>query len=180
MLTAGAATLNYASFSSLEESIGLYRQNVAKRQVLLSKIKDEMGYDGGIHHFKNYVLRGQESNAIRALQHFEEIENLLLQYQSFDLSSQESHSLNVFSGVVKQYKQQLIWLEKQNYSPGMVANMDVKVRVDDSSALNAIHVLKTELIKRQKKRSALNDQILSSATQFVLFSGVVHIFSVFD
>ncbi len=37
-----------------------YREHVAKRHKLLLEIRPALGYEVGIHNFKNYVLRGSD------------------------------------------------------------------------------------------------------------------------
>jgi methyl-accepting chemotaxis protein len=38
----------------------IYREHVAKRHKLLLEICPALGYEVGIHNFKNYVLRGSD------------------------------------------------------------------------------------------------------------------------
>ena len=39
--------------------------SVEKRRELISELKSAIGYGGGIHHFKNYVIRGTDKYSNR-------------------------------------------------------------------------------------------------------------------
>ncbi len=58
LVLVGAIAMN--GLSHVEDSWNSYQERVAKKRMIVSDLRAEMGYGGAIHIVKNYVLRGRE------------------------------------------------------------------------------------------------------------------------
>ncbi len=176
-LTASAVSLNYYSFSKLESSINDYRIEVVQRQDMLTDIRNQLGYGGAIHNFKNYVLRGQTKYLTAAKDGFDNALVTIGHYQELELSASESKALVLLTGVIRQYQSQLNDLYRGGYQPGLIAQTDETVKVDDSPAISAINLLYAEMSSMRSSASRQNDVHMSQSIDITLMGGVLIFFA---
>ncbi|PUB91441.1 MAG: hypothetical protein DBP01_02355 [gamma proteobacterium symbiont of Ctena orbiculata] len=60
----------FNAISPVKSEWNQYQENIARRQTLISDMKSSLGYGGVIHHFKNYVIRGNGKYHDRLLKSF--------------------------------------------------------------------------------------------------------------
>lgn len=158
-----------------------YRDQVAERQKELMAIQSEFGYGGGIHSFKNYVLRKDNIYFERTLKHLNRINDTLATYiQIKRISKQERSALDAVRGVAKNYKNALL-KAKSMFAEGKLSNeIDQAIRIDDTPALQAFIVLEKiydELTKRTtQKISSSISQSLNTLMGSLTFAFVVIVF----
>lgn len=66
-----------------------YTEQAAAREDLLTKIKEQFGYGGIIHNFKNYVLRGEQKFLDRMNANKKVLEQSLAQYNQLRINDEE-------------------------------------------------------------------------------------------
>lgn len=96
-----------ATSIDLQKTWGTHSALHLEKVELLQKIRSELGYNGFIHHFKNYVIRrnshylsAAESSMFRSLQYLNELQSSLQ-------SPAELDALKQVRGVIWSYQQKL-------------------------------------------------------------------------
>lgn len=113
------------------------------REEKLYKLEHELGYGGLIHHFKNYIIRGEKQYLERFNQSYiSASENIQDFNQLAHLTQQEMESLQVLEQKINQYQQQLLIAQQLKNEGLAIQQVDVKVRLDDADAIAAISQLR--------------------------------------
>lgn len=112
-------------------------------QQMLGRFLGETGYGGFIHHYKNYLLRGDARYMEQALRHYNRAMTLLITTREhLPLGLDRQGALLELQQVFSRYALNLIKissLRRQGLSPMQI---DRQVRVDDAPALQAIDRLR--------------------------------------
>ncbi|MCF6210655.1 MAG: methyl-accepting chemotaxis protein [Gammaproteobacteria bacterium] len=150
-----------------------YQSQVVKRQNLLMGIKSQFGYGGGIHNFKNYVLRGTPKHYDRIVANHTEIVSILDNYRELeDLSVTEDNALSAIAGVASKYREATDAVKKAVSLGKSAVEIDAMVKISDGPALAAFEELKTEYEKLTSNRTSLIGNTLSEAN-FSMLSGLI-------
>ncbi len=138
-------------FKTMSDIRSLWKFNesqVVHRQQLLMDIKSNFGYGGGIHNFKNYVLRGQEKYVERFRKNYENVQKAIQEYINLSgVTESEREALGLIDSVIKDYNTKLstaIRLRAEGKSP---AEIDRVVKVDDGPAFKGFKILEQEYQK---------------------------------
>ncbi len=148
----------------------LYQQTNAQKVLILGQIKTVIGFEGVIHHFKNYILRGERQRVLNVHHKLLELRIALTAFRNLGLSEPELKALQQLEGVINQYKVMLVkaeQLKKSGYSP---LEIDQQVRVDNQPASSAIQILEQYLYNTQKSSY---QQLQNSITNLTRFSYLV-------
>ncbi|VAX02607.1 Methyl-accepting chemotaxis sensor/transducer protein [hydrothermal vent metagenome] len=150
-----------------------YQSQVAKRQNLLMGIKSQFGYGGGIHNFKNYVLRGTPKHYDRIVANHTEIVSMLDNYRELqDLSVTEDNALSAILGVASKYREATDAVKRAVALGKSAVEIDAMVKISDGPALAAFEELQTEYEKLTSNRTSLIGSTLSEAN-FSMLSGLI-------
>ena len=119
-----------------------YRDQVAERQKDLMEIKSQFGYGGGIHNFKNFVLRKDLKYFTDTLKNIDRIKKTITAYSLIKgISEQEQTALKQVNEVVEKYEK-FLWKAQSMIAEGRLPNeVDKVVKVDDTPAFKAFIVL---------------------------------------
>ncbi len=155
-----------------------YQDQVARRQKQLMDIKSQFGYGGGIHSFKNYVLRKDPKYYKRSLEDFKKARGIISSYLSIgDIKEQERQALETVQGVIEKYESALI-VAGIMFGEGKLPNqVDTIIKIDDTPALQAFEVLEanydrlTRLANRSLEMSI--NQGISSLGKSLFFAFLV-------
>lgn len=111
----------------------------------LAKIERELGYVGFIHHFKNYVIRGESIYLERALASYQLTVEALEDMKRLSLEENDLALINTLEETIKGYHKKLLLAEKK--SPGMLVNeLDRLVKIDDTAAEAALLTLRSKIL----------------------------------
>ncbi len=150
-----------------------YQSQVVKRQNFLMGIKSQFGYGGGIHNFKNYVLRGTPKHYDRIVANHTEIVSILDNYRELeDLSVTEDNALSAIAGVASKYREATDAVKRAVSLGKSAVEIDAMVKISDGPALAAFEELKTEYEKLTGNRTSLIGNTLSEAN-FSMLSGLI-------
>ena len=98
LLAVGTAVLlssvSYLNAQLVEETWTQFDQRSAKKVLLLGKIRSLMGYEGMIHHFKNYILRQERWRVISVHEKMLQLSVAMTAYESLGLDSKEKKAFN--------------------------------------------------------------------------------------
>lgn len=125
----------------------LYDAYVTTNSPVIDKFRDTaelrhvLGYDGMIHHFKNYILRKNQNDVDITRDNLNIAGHLIDNLRNQDLTDAENTALIDVENVLIEYTQALISAENfitQNYT---TSELDAEVQVNDVLAINALVTL---------------------------------------
>ncbi len=116
---------------ALQQSFSLYRLD------RLRALQNVMGYDGFIHHFKNYVLRKQPSDLMAAKKQYTLAIELLSQLRVLTVNPKAGVWLHEIETTIQQYHDNLARITQLHKEGKDSGDIDSIVRLDDSVARNA-------------------------------------------
>ena len=112
------------------------------KPVLLGIITRYFGYGGGIHDFKNYLLRGDETYRDNFKKDYSTILDGIDKYRQLDgISKEEITALGLVEETLGKYHQALDIVSKMAADGESVEKIDAVVKISDQNALNAISLL---------------------------------------
>lgn len=159
-----AVYLTHYNLEKVEDSWEEYHYLIQDKEHFSREIYQELGYGGIIHNFKNYVLRHDPKYREKFFRHTNYLETLIFQKRSSaKLTQVEKDSLNTILKTVLDYKEKIHLVDKALLEGKSSAEIDQLVKVDDSSALEALALMKNQLIDAEmrvfKKSRSLQDFI---------------------
>jgi methyl-accepting chemotaxis protein len=115
---------------------------------LITDISNLMGYGNFIHHFKNYLLRGDEIYRQNAMESYEKVIKLMSQYENIKpITQKELDALNEVKIVTTHYKDALFIIKRRYKKPNKMSlnDLDRLVQIDDTPAKLAIEEMLTSI-----------------------------------
>ncbi len=102
-----------------------------------------MGYNGGIHNFKNYVLRGRQEYYTAARENFAQILEVIPRLKdSAELNPKDQEALDIVKAVVESYNTTLDRLAGLRAKGWRTEDIDRTVIIDDTPAKAALDALR--------------------------------------
>ncbi len=109
----------------------------------LAQIVRLMGYGGGIHNFKNYVLRDREEYSSAARADFARILDVIAGLERGDeLNAAEQQALKAVKTVVESYATTLDWIADLRKKEWRIEDIDRVVIIDDTTAVQGLDTLR--------------------------------------
>ena len=147
------------------------QEQETRKSNALAELHKHMGYNGFIHHFKNYVLRQDNTNKTKAeiemALSLDAIERLL----DLKPTPSEVEALNTVKGVVENYRDRLADAELAFENGLPVAEVDRIVRVDDTRAAAALSSLRMLAARQSAAALAETNRTIEDTLKF-LFGGL--------
>ncbi len=140
------AWLDVQLASQVNQQVILIRKRIHNKIVraeLLNSIEHQIGYGGLIHHFKNYILRGDKLYIEKFNKEIQSISLDLAKFEQLEnLTSNERQALNVLKMTLEQYRRYISVAQQLRVKNKTVESIDLSVRIDDKPAVEAIAQLK--------------------------------------
>lgn len=152
ILTAVAIFAGAYSSSVKNDLINLNEETESK-VLLLNNIRNQMGYGGAIHNFKNYILRNDEKYYQNFKKNIKSINSHIQQYEKMQgLSSQEMSALAGIKDFAIKYNRNIERarneFKKRNLDRVAI---DRQVKINDDPILKDLNTLLFELFTSKKK-----------------------------
>jgi len=120
--------------------------NSASKHMLVSQMKELVGYGGVIHNFKNYVIRGNEKYKEKIKNQYLLLTSLITKYKSLKgISSIEMQLLKNVELVFSKYYNGLDDVNAAKQGGSSVKQLDKVVKVSDTPAIDALNKLSSSL-----------------------------------
>ena len=152
-----------------------FTQERSEKALLVTELRQDLGYGGMIHQFKNYVLRGNPSYLAQMQRHIGAAQAHLFQYRSLGTNRAETVALNDLSATLAAYNEAAQQAAKLLAAGDQITSIDEQVKVDDAAALVALLTLSGEAgigrLGGQSKNGAINE--LRAA---IGYGGMIHEF----
>ena len=136
------AGITIGSLLNISDHFKHYLDTAAQRQQLLMAIKSDMGFGGGIHNFKNYVLRGKEKYYQRIQKYFGDTLSTIKRYRQLsDLNADEATALDQIAGVTQAYLNNAKKIKPMIEKGASSEEVDKVVKINDNPALEGFSIL---------------------------------------
>ena len=113
-----------------------------KKKLIISQLKELVGYGGFIHNFKNYVIRGNKKYSNKIAHEYRQIVKLIDEYEHLQyISKEERELLKAIKSVFFEYKSGLPAVVSANENGLSIRVLDNIVKVNDAPAINALNKL---------------------------------------
>tara|TARA_B100001989_G_scaffold253229_1_gene239034 strand:- start:411 stop:4022 length:3612 start_codon:yes stop_codon:yes gene_type:complete len=155
-----------------------YQGIIREKTVLLSDLRDEIGYGGLIHNFKNFVLRTDRTYLKEARENLSNIERIFTAYRDLKLSNREIKALKQVEEVIDEYADNLEVIRAAVSVGHKASEIDRLVKVDDTPALIGLDILMTSVendysTAHDEIATVLSDTSLKISTYFPLILATV-------
>lgn len=155
-----------------------YQGDTATQAQALESLISSLGYGGVIHHFKNYVLRGDAPRIQRIQYALGAAKYAISQYTSTPTTAAEEQALADIESVIDAYAGQ-IDLAVQGVAEGMSAEqVDAIVSVNDSPALDGLAILDATVREANSQEEGVYTKtiLLGELRSALGFGGMIHQF----
>lgn len=140
----------------------IYNQDIQEKNIIVSKIMSDLGYNGLIHHYKNYLLTQDNTHRNAFNQSYENFLTHCNAYLSFkNITKLESEQIKKLTQTVSLYKTNL-------------DNNRLNQTIDDSLAIDALSTL---TIYFEKKRLETSQKI-NSTIEYVYYLSIMVVLSI--
>jgi methyl-accepting chemotaxis protein len=175
----------FSKTQEVEDSWHKYTTDVSSRLVYISNIKDSFGYGGGIHLFKNYVLRGKEKYIAKFDKKFTQLQNTIVAYKKLhSVTPKEIEQLNTIEKTLAIYAKNIKLAKQLKQEGKTILEIDKTIKISDGPALKALEKLqenfkKISQVETNRVESKINT-IKNVTLIFILFVILVLIFYYFS
>lgn len=136
---------SYTSITPIGEQWEDYKENSLLRQELLLEIKEQFGFGGMIHNFKNFVLRGTQKHGDKAQSKSTEIQSIIKKYRQIGgLTSAENKALDDIGSVAGRYYQAITTVRDLHNQGVPISEIDGTVKINDNPAIEGFVELKKQ------------------------------------
>ncbi len=149
----------YYLFNESNKKSDEFRETMSRRESLLHKLEDSLGYGGAIHHFKNYILRGPKGSEqyydkaqkkiLLGLATLEDIEKEFPEYREH---------LPPIRSVFLKYLSALDLAHEKITTGIKISELDSLVKIDDGAALKAEDNLRMVFTQQKKSFREIHTQ----------------------
>ena len=138
----------YTEIRTLASEWRDYNRAVSAERSELRTMRTSLGYGGFIHHFKNYVLRREAFYYLEAGRKLDVIETSLEALRRVALPPASRQRLDDIATTVAEYRGRWRLAGQADVRELSAEDLDRRVRVSDTAALEAISVLSAEFDQR--------------------------------
>ncbi|MFK5892441.1 MAG: ATP-binding protein [Pseudomonadota bacterium] len=123
--------------------------NLAIRLDLLNQIQRKIGYNGLIHDFKNFLIRGDNFYLNRFKLMYQKLQLILNDYRQLSgISKEELDNLHIIEDTFLQYSSHLEIMSSMRKDKKMIVAIDKIVKIDDTLPAIAFESLRMEVINK--------------------------------
>lgn len=162
--------------SSVETSWNqLDRAKNSKFQALI-QINYAAGFGGGIHQFKNYVLRKDEARIPKVMSGFGAVLYGLDEYERTGLNAQEQTAVNNIRAVFSAYLANVSQVQDLARSGASSTEIDQTVKISDGPALDGMKTLKSVALTTNGDDNTTRLELLAELYELMGYGGIIHHF----
>lgn len=174
-----SASLAERNITLIDSTWQEYKVVRSDKVVLVAALQAEIGYDGMIHDFKNYVLRHNDLYKRHVVTHINRAESIINRYQNLDISQAESSALNDLLIIFSSYYIAVEKIERMISQGHSTLEIDQVVRIDDERAFLALNLLRAKSSSRGEDASTLKPSKSALATDLrasLGYGGMIHLY----
>lgn len=158
----GYAFWSKRHFDNISNLWGQYSSNPAEKALLLNKIKQEVGFNGLIHNYKNYLIRHTPQYQTAAEENYRNLTGYLDRFDQLPNQDTEVQSLSQIRATIQLYSQNLAVISHMIEAGDSISEIDQTVRIDDTPIIRAINDLQSSIEERQNAGyQTVSDELLA-------------------
>jgi len=124
----------------------------------LGELQRAMGFNGMIHQFKNYVLRHDTPRVEKVHKAISDARSALAAYREFGMTAAEGTAISNIENVLSNYENGLKTAQNMLAQGASIAELDRRIKVDDSPALDGMN----QLVKAIAEETAEASRVVSN------------------
>ncbi|MEA1956601.1 MAG: nitrate- and nitrite sensing domain-containing protein [Campylobacterota bacterium] len=145
-LTYFNSKMNDASIKEVEKLRSIAFNKIDK-DIIISKIKDIIGYGGLIHNFKNYILRGDKKYYDKFQIQYTQLLKETKKYGNLATTTKkEKELLIIINNTFKKYSNDLDDITQIYKNNNSIKNLDTIIKVNDNPAIDSINILSNNIL----------------------------------
>jgi signal transduction histidine kinase len=168
--------------SLINDRWGHFRSGPAEKQIIISNLRNALGFGGMIHNFKNFVLRQDRKLILEVESDIISISTLLTAYQNNGLNAQENVAIDTLSGRLTKYQNAISVAETMARDGKSSKEIDAAVRINDTLAIDAMVSLVDTLAAAYRDESKNIEATVASVNklsgQFIALSITLALLSI--
>ena len=175
--TVSIALLSGQVTTSVRSSVEDNLATPIERLELLSRIRDDLGYGGAIHEFKNFVLRGDIERLPIIREEYADALLAIEQFRHLSENALEDAALDNLAVTLRHYQRNLelaAQLHEQGLTP---TEIDKRVRINDSPAVDAVHQLESSVRDSMLRADQHTQATVNNLSRGGLIIGLLAIFN---
>jgi len=127
----------------------------------LGQLHRALGFNGMIHHFKNYVIRHDAPRVAKIIKAMDAAKSALVSYKALGITEAEQSAINDIDTVLANYNRGLLLAQEMIAKGASITEMDRQIKVDDGPALAAMDQLAKAIAMYTDDASAIVSNDLS-------------------
>ncbi|MEF1186701.1 PAS domain S-box protein, partial [Vibrio sinaloensis] len=150
------------------ESVALEQSPISVEMTQkLTDIERTIGYVGFIHHFKNYIIRGEEKHYQEALSSYADAVKKVTEFQVLTRDEDLLNNLALLKKTLDEYREKLRYARSLS-NDFTVEQLDKMVMVNDASAADALQALQVALLPKFEQIQNQTESELKNLSQLTL------------
>jgi len=154
-------------FREIGSSWVAYSGGAERKGILISSLREHLGYGGIIHNFKNYVLRQDPAYLLETRAQIAQFYAAIDAFKQLDLIVEEKAALAIILGTIRTYEARLDIVTEVASRGAAVAKIDLLVRVDDGAAIGALAALERNWDDIQRASSSRIEAAVAQGEQLI-------------
>ncbi len=155
------------SSRATERNWQIFTEKYERSSILLQQLYHEIGYDGFIHHFKNYILRRDQKHYHHAVLHYEQAMKILDELQRFHPEPSVKKHIGVVRETLKEYDEKLRFVFSHVKDVPDISQLDRQVKIDDGPASRSIAILNRYFTEKHIKLENLTRDNIAETNRFL-------------
>lgn len=142
VVSIAVAVFANGKLENAQEHWEFHHGTVVPKVEALEMLRGDIGYGGLVHHFKNYILRGEETYANRARESYQHAGEAVKKYLSTGVvTADERLAMKEFETVMAQYIDYLPVVNSKLRDGVEPRDVDSAVKISDKPAIDALNQL---------------------------------------
>ncbi len=153
-----------------------YQRISANRAQSLSSIIRNMGYGGMIHHFKDFIIKGEDEYAQKATLSAGAAIAAIERYKASPISKKEQVALATIRKTIMNYMKNIYVASEAAMEGETISSIDKLVKISDGPAIKAIETLQ-QAVKGAQTASNTKTEQFGKMLSALGYGGMIHNFS---
>jgi PAS domain S-box-containing protein len=167
VITGSLSFVSIRNAEKMETAWSDFAKKSSEKSLLLTQVRGLLGFDGMIHHFKNYVLRKERMQGLSVQQKLLQLSIALTAYEHVGLDEREKPAFQALLAAAVNYKNAFVVAETMVDAGQTSVEIDRAVKIDDTATIKAIetldnYVLEISLRSTKAVTESVQDRILLS------------------
>jgi len=175
--TVSIAVLTGQVTNSVRSSVEDNLATPIERLELLSRIRDDLGYGGAIHEFKNFVLRGDFERLPIIREEYADALLAIEEFRQLSENATEDLALDNLAATLRHYQRNLELAASLHQQGLLPTEIDRRVRINDSAAIEAVHQLETSVRDSMLRADDRTQAAVNNLSRGGLIIGLLAIFN---